>query len=60
MLNNGAVQEEILFLCFPELITVMCLAEQLNDEEAVIIEGAERYNEYDGYSDSFSFKGPYE
>lgn len=31
VLNNGAVQEEILFLCFPELITVMCLAEQLND-----------------------------
>ena len=29
VLGNGAVQEEILFVCYPELISTMCICERL-------------------------------
>ena len=29
VLNNGSVQEEILFCVFPELVSLMCLCEQI-------------------------------
>lgn len=57
MLNRGAVQEEILFLCFPELIVTMLLCFKMKDNEAIVVYGANRFNRYDGYSDSFQFLG---
>lgn len=51
VLNNGAVQEEILFCVFPELVTLICLCEQLGEQEAVIISGVRKINRYTGYSD---------
>ena len=60
VLSNGTVQQEILFVCFPELFATMCLCEEMNDHEAIVIQGTERFTEYEGYSDSFKFKGPFD
>ena len=57
VLANGAVQEEILFCVFPELVVTLCLCEQLTDNEAIIVSNATKFNQYSGYSDTFKFEG---
>jgi poly(ADP-ribose) glycohydrolase len=57
VLTYGCVQEEIRFCVSPELFPSMILCECMNDEEAVIIYGAEQYSKYDGYGSTFQFKG---
>jgi poly(ADP-ribose) glycohydrolase len=60
VLKNGCVQEEILFAIFPELlVTRLVVSSELEDNEAVIVYGARRFSEYEGYSDSFIFKREY-
>ncbi|KAK2944490.1 putative poly glycohydrolase family protein [Blattamonas nauphoetae] len=57
-LGFGCVQEEIMFAIAPELFSAMlftanvllCLAEKLNDREALLIEGAEFFSKYSGYA----------
>lgn len=39
MLGRGAVQEEILFVIYPELIITRLFTEKLNYNEAVIVTG---------------------
>lgn len=57
VLKNGCVQEEILFAIFPELlVTRLVVSSELEDNEAVVVYGARRFSEYEGYSDSFKFK----
>eukprot|EP00959_Pyramimonas_sp_CCMP1952_P311524 6519703-Pyramimonas_sp.AAC.1 len=41
---SQCVQEEILFVLFPELLVGMLLCQRMNDREAVEIAGAERFN----------------
>ncbi|XP_072570191.1 poly(ADP-ribose) glycohydrolase-like isoform X2 [Paramormyrops kingsleyae] len=53
VLGNGLVQEEILFLCYPELIVSRLFTERLADNECLRITGLQQYNRYTGYSDSF-------
>ncbi|XP_060525028.1 poly(ADP-ribose) glycohydrolase isoform X2 [Cylas formicarius] len=53
VLGYGCVQEEIRFVICPELIVSRLFVEQLGSGEAVIITGAERYNDYLGYGDTF-------
>ncbi|KAH0548451.1 hypothetical protein KQX54_001365 [Cotesia glomerata] len=57
VLNSGCVQEEIRFVICPELLVTMLVTEVLNDTEAVIVTGAERYSNYTGYSDTFEWAG---
>ncbi|RKO90865.1 hypothetical protein BDK51DRAFT_50234 [Blyttiomyces helicus] len=57
---QGAVQEEIRFIINPELIVSRLFVEELGDEEALIMVGAERFSDYEGYGDTFKWKGPHE
>ncbi|KAM3140813.1 hypothetical protein pb186bvf_007040 [Paramecium bursaria] len=55
VLGYGSVQEEILFLIHPELIVLLLFTPQLQDNEALIVEGVTRYIDYDGYAENFKF-----
>ena len=54
------VQEEIRFLLSPELIVSRAFAESLEDHEALLLEGAERFSNYHGYARTFEYAGPSE
>lgn len=58
-MNYGCVQEEIRFVICPELMVTMLLTEALDDTEALIIQGVERYSRYKGYSNSFKWVGDF-
>ncbi|KAI8913790.1 hypothetical protein DFJ77DRAFT_47977 [Powellomyces hirtus] len=60
VLGNGCVQEEIRFVINPELLVSRLFIEKLHDSEAVIITGAERFSNYTGYSDTFTWSGPFQ
>ncbi|KAG0249802.1 hypothetical protein BG011_008923 [Mortierella polycephala] len=55
VLGWGAVQEEIRFVICPELIISRLFTQQLQENEAVLIKGAERYSNYNGYSRTFEW-----
>ncbi|KAJ4458840.1 putative poly glycohydrolase family protein [Paratrimastix pyriformis] len=55
VLGNGAVQEEILFTIFPELLLTRLLCEELDDCETLVMRGVERFSRYSGYSDTFAY-----
>ncbi|KAF9586211.1 hypothetical protein BGW38_008524 [Lunasporangiospora selenospora] len=55
VLGRGAVQEEILFVICPELIISRLFVPQLQDNEALLIKGAERYSNYNGYASTFEW-----
>lgn len=57
ILRNGAVQEEIMFSVFPELIISLCICPELNDDESLIFYDALRFNNYKGYSKEFKYVG---
>ncbi|XP_057337113.1 poly(ADP-ribose) glycohydrolase-like [Microplitis mediator] len=57
VLHWGCVQEEIRFVICPELLVTMLVTEELDDTEALIITGVERYSNYVGYSYSFKWAG---
>ena len=59
VLRHGCVQEEIRFLLCPELIVSRLLAESLEDHEALLLYGAERFSSYTGYARTFEYAGPY-
>ena len=58
VLGNGCVQEEILFLIYPELLVSRLFTSPLRSNECLIIKGARRFSNYTGYSSSFRFAGP--
>ncbi|XP_022669824.1 poly(ADP-ribose) glycohydrolase-like isoform X2 [Varroa destructor] len=57
VLCDGCVQEEILFVIYPELIISRLFVEALDDDEALLMTGPERFNEYTDYSDNFRWRG---
>ncbi|XP_039276778.1 poly(ADP-ribose) glycohydrolase isoform X2 [Nilaparvata lugens] len=57
VLGRGCVQEEIRFIICPELIVARLFTECLDDTEALIITGVERYNLYSGYGSTFRWTG---
>jgi poly(ADP-ribose) glycohydrolase len=59
VLGQGCVQEEIRFLVCPELIISKLFTEELDDNETLLILGAERYSSYHGYRDTFTWGGDY-
>ncbi|XP_076640444.1 poly(ADP-ribose) glycohydrolase isoform X2 [Colletes latitarsis] len=59
VLGFGCVQEEIRFVICPELMVTMLVTEELDDTEALIVSGIERYSKYKGYSNSFKWLGDY-
>ncbi|KAK9695255.1 Poly (ADP-ribose) glycohydrolase (PARG) [Popillia japonica] len=60
VLGYGCVQEEIRFIICPELIVSRLFTEELNSSEALLIIGAERYSNYSGYGDTFTWDGDYQ
>ncbi|KAK9506071.1 hypothetical protein O3M35_008073 [Rhynocoris fuscipes] len=59
VLGRGSVQEEIKFLICPELVVCRLFTECLDDTEALIVTGCERYNKYNGYGETFTWTGNY-
>lgn len=57
VLGSGCVQEEIRFTICPELIVSMLFMERMDDEECILIRGAERFSNYKGYAWSFEWSG---
>ncbi|XP_073542060.1 poly(ADP-ribose) glycohydrolase-like isoform X2 [Phyllobates terribilis] len=51
--SAGLVQEEIRFIINPELIAARLFTEELENNECLIITGAEQYSEYKGYAESY-------
>ncbi|VDK27510.1 unnamed protein product [Gongylonema pulchrum] len=56
VLGNGCVQEEIRFLICPELMVSMLLCEKMDDNEAIVICGAQRFSSYTGYGPTFRWQ----
>uniref|UniRef100_A0A914LEV2 poly(ADP-ribose) glycohydrolase n=1 Tax=Meloidogyne incognita TaxID=6306 RepID=A0A914LEV2_MELIC len=56
VLGYGLVQEEIRFLICPELIISCFVCEKMEKNEAILIIGAERYSDYQGYGSTFCWK----
>lgn len=56
VLGYGLVQEEIRFLICPELIISCLVCEKMEKNEAILIIGAERYSDYQGYGSTFCWK----
>jgi poly(ADP-ribose) glycohydrolase len=52
----SATQEEILFSIRPEMFIAMFICQRIHENEIIIISGANRLFEYEGYSNSFKFK----
>ncbi|KAF9967990.1 hypothetical protein BGZ70_007274 [Mortierella alpina] len=55
VLDRGSVQEEIRFVICPELIISRLFTQRLHGNEAVLIKGAERYSNYNGYARTFEW-----
>ncbi|KAF8927394.1 hypothetical protein BGZ58_010422, partial [Dissophora ornata] len=55
VLGHGAVQEEIRFAICPELIISRLFTQNLQENETVLIKGAERYSSYNGYGYTFTW-----
>ena len=60
VLRSGCVQEEIRFLLCPELIVSRLITEELQDNESLIITGAEQFSSYSGYGSTFEWAGSYD
>lgn len=59
MLGLGCVQEEIRFVICPELMVTMLVTEELDNTEALVVSGVERYSKYEGYNSTFKWKGDF-
>ncbi|KAJ3161084.1 hypothetical protein HDU86_007705 [Geranomyces michiganensis] len=59
VLGHGSVQEEIRFLISPEFLVSRLFTQRLEDADAVIIVGAERFSNYTGYAETFAWSGPH-
>ena len=53
------LQEEIRFLISPELILARLFCSRMEDTEAIIVTGFERFSNYKGYSANFKYAGPH-
>jgi len=58
--HGDIVQEEILFLIYPELFITCPLVPRIDARESIVVSGLTRTNKYKGYQWSFSFAGDYD
>eukprot|EP01105_Mastigella_eilhardi_P026167 TRINITY_DN741_c0_g1_i6.p1 TRINITY_DN741_c0_g1~~TRINITY_DN741_c0_g1_i6.p1 ORF type:complete len:339 (-),score=59.00 TRINITY_DN741_c0_g1_i6:29-1045(-) len=59
VLGRGTMQEEIYFLTHPELIVGRLFCASLDDNESIVVTGAERYSKYSGYGHTLKFEGDF-
>lgn len=57
VLGNGAAQEEILFICNPELLLARLICPVLRDSEAIRVSNVRRVVDYTGYMKDFRICG---
>ena len=57
VLSSGSVQEEIRFLICPDLILSRLFTQELEDNECLIMKGAEQFSSYSGYGSTFDWAG---
>ncbi|XP_053949762.1 poly(ADP-ribose) glycohydrolase [Anastrepha ludens] len=57
VLGGGCVQEEIRFVICPELLISKLFTECLRPTEALLMVGAERFSDYNGYAGTFEWAG---
>lgn len=60
VLRGGRVQEEIRFCICPELIVSMLINDAMEDNEAIVITGYERFSYYEGYAATLKYAGDYQ
>jgi poly(ADP-ribose) glycohydrolase len=58
--HGDIVQEEILFLVYPELFITCVLVPRIDTRESIVVSGLTRTNKYKGYQWSFSFAGDFD
>ena len=56
---GDVVQEEILFLIYPELFVTVLLVPPIRKTEAIVVSGVTRINNYVGYKQTFKYAGPF-
>ena len=56
VLGRGAVQEEILFVTHPEALVSLCLCDQMERDEAILISGIKRSCDSNGYASTFRWE----
>ena len=59
VLSGGCVQEEIRFSVSPELLFGLIVSPRMNDYEAIILRGSERFSCTTGYADTLAFAGAF-
>jgi poly(ADP-ribose) glycohydrolase len=59
VLSGGCVQEEIRFAVAPELCVAMIASPVMQAEEAIVVYGAERFAQTQGYAQSLQHVGPF-
>lgn len=59
VLRHGCVQEEIRFVLSPECLVSMLICEEMDENEAILLQGTQQYSLYEGYSRSFKWKSSY-
>ncbi|KAI0988736.1 hypothetical protein GJ496_007722 [Pomphorhynchus laevis] len=59
ILRYGAVQEEIMIICRPEIICARLFTATLNKDESLHIVGSECFNQVSGYSVNIKWAGNY-
>lgn len=57
VLGGGRVQEEIRFSICPELLVSMLIMDAMDSNEAIIINGCERFSYYEGYAATLKYGG---
>lgn len=55
--KRGGTQEETLFSIKPELLISMILVPRINDNEALVVVGAEQFSSYSGFGIAMNFQG---
>lgn len=54
---DSCTQEEILFVLYPELIASILFTVELDKNESLVVTGCERFNDSEGYLNSFRWTG---
>ena len=57
VLNEGGLQEELRICASPEMLPAILMFESLEDYEAILYLGCEKFNEITGYGDKAKFSG---
>lgn len=55
-LDYGNAQEEIMFLCHPEMFVSMLLCEKVKDNEVIGFQGFQKYFRMSGYRDDLKYE----